>query len=90
MAKVQCIYFKKELEGLERAPWPGDLGQKVLKNVSKEAWGLWIKHQTMLINENRLNALEPKDRNFLAEELEKFFFGDGCELPQGYTPKAID
>jgi Fe-S cluster biosynthesis and repair protein YggX len=84
--QVQCVLLKRELPGLERVPYPGDLGRRIYENVSKEAWGSWLKHQTMLINEYRLTPIEPKARKFLETEMEKFFFGAGSQAPQGYQP----
>jgi Fe-S cluster biosynthesis and repair protein YggX len=84
--QVQCVLLKREAPGLERVPYPGDLGRRIYENVSKEAWGSWLKHQTMLINEYRLTPIEPKARKFLETEMEKFFFGAGSEAPQGYQP----
>jgi len=82
---VQCIKLDKEAEGLERAPYPGDLGQRILANVSRQAWQMWLQHQTMLINEYRLTPIEPKARKFLEEEMEKFFFGTGSEKPKEFV-----
>lgn len=84
---VNCIILKKEAEGLDRAPYPGELGQRILENVSKEAWKMWMKQQTMLMNENRLSPMDPKHRKFLEEEMEKFFFGGGSVKVEGYTPE---
>jgi Fe-S cluster biosynthesis and repair protein YggX len=83
---VQCILLKRELAGLERPPYPGELGRRIYENVSKEAWAQWLKHQTMLINEYRLTPIEPKARKFLETEMEKFFFGSGSQAPAGYQP----
>ena len=82
---VNCIKLGKEAEGLERMPYPGDLGQRIFEQVSKEAWQMWVQHQTMLINEYRLTPIEPKARKFLEEEMEKFFFGGGSEKPKEYV-----
>jgi Fe-S cluster biosynthesis and repair protein YggX len=79
------VLLGREAEGLERAPYPGALGQRILENVSKEAWQKWLGHQTMLINEYRLVAFEPKARKFLEGEMEKFFFGAGSQRPEGYV-----
>ena len=69
-------------------PYPGELGKRIFDNVSQEAWQMWLKHQTMLINEYRLSPLDPKSRSFLESEMEKFFFGEGSARPEGYvTPK---
>ena len=83
---VQCIKLGKEAEGLDFPPYPGDLGQRVFEQVSKEAWQQWMQHQTMLINENRLNPMDPKARKFIETEMEKFFFGTGAEVPKGFVP----
>ncbi len=85
---VQCSRLKKEAEGLERAPYFGELGQRILDNVSKQAWQEWLKHQTMLINEYRLTPVDPKARKFLEQEMEKFFFGEGSTAPEGFVPPA--
>ena len=84
---VNCVMLKTEAEGLDYAPYPGELGQKIYDNVSREAWQRWLDHQTMLINENRLTPIEPEPRQFLATEMEKFFFGEGSEKPTGYVPE---
>ena len=84
---VNCIVLKAEAEGLDYAPYPGDLGQRIYDNVSKEAWQRWIAHQTMLINEYRLTPIEPEARKFLETEMEKYFFGEGSAVPQEYVPQ---
>jgi len=84
---VHCIRRHEELEGLDFAPFPGELGQRIFAQVSKPAWAEWLAHQTMLINENRLSPIEPKARAFLRAEMEKYFFGPGAERPAGYTPE---
>jgi len=83
---VQCALLKKEAEGLDYAPYPGDLGAKIYANVSKEAWQQWLAHQTILINEYRLTPIEPDARAFLEKEMEKFFFGEGSSAPKEYVP----
>lgn len=82
---VQCVRLGREAEGLTRQPWPGELGKRVYDSVSREAWQEWLGHQTMLINEYRLNALDPNARNFLSGEMEKFFFGEGVERPAEFV-----
>lgn len=83
---VYCVFLKREAEALDRVPYPGELGQRIYNNVSKEAWAQWLKHQTMLINEYRLSPIEPKARQFLVSEMEKFFFGGGSQAPAEYVP----
>ena len=87
MRMVTCSKLKKELEGLERPTYPGELGKKVFESVSKEACALWLNHMTLLINEYRLTPIEPKARTFLEEEMEKFFFGEGSEIPKDFKPE---
>lgn len=84
---VQCVKLGKEAEGLDLPPYPGELGKRIWEGVSKEAWQLWLRHQTMLINEYRLTPVDPKARKFLEEEMEKFFFsGEETQKPEGYVP----
>ena len=84
---IQCLKLNKEAEGFEKPPMPGDMGQKIYEHISKEAWQAWVEHQTMLINENRLSMVDPKSRQFLMQEMDKFLFGDGSEKPAGFIPK---
>jgi Fe-S cluster biosynthesis and repair protein YggX len=83
---VHCIVLKSEAPGLDRVPYPGPLGQRIFEQVSREGWSRWVKHQVMLINENRLSPVEPKARKFLEAEMEKFFFGPGSERPPDFKP----
>lgn len=83
---VQCVKLGRELEGLDRPPYPGELGKRIYENVSKEAWQSWIRHQTMLVNENRLNLADPQARKYLATQMENYFFNEGSEMPPGYVP----
>jgi len=84
---VNCVVLKKEAEGLDKAPYPGEIGQRILENASKEAWQMWMKQQTMLMNENKLSPMDPKHRQFLVDEMEKFFFGEGSAKVEGYSPE---
>ena len=84
---VQCVLLKREAEGLDRPPYPGELGRRIYEQVSKEAWAQWLRHQTLLINEYRLTPIEPKARKFLENEMQKFFFGEGSEAPPDFKPK---
>ncbi|HMI38125.1 MAG TPA: oxidative damage protection protein [Steroidobacteraceae bacterium] len=83
---VHCVVLKSEAPGLDRVPYPGPLGQRIFEQVSREGWSRWVKHQVMLINENRLSPVEPKARRFLEGEMEKFFFGAGSERPPDFKP----
>ena len=86
--KVQCVKLQREAEGLDFPPYPGELGKRIFEKVSREAWADWIKHQTMLVNENRLNLSDIKARKYLAEQMEEHFFGAGAEEPIGYVPPS--
>jgi len=83
---VQCVKLGKEAEGLDRPTYPGELGKRIFENVSKQAWQQWMQQQTMLINEYRLSPIEPKAREFLEQQMEKFFFGEGAETPPDFVP----
>ena len=85
---VKCVKLGKEAEGLDRPTYPGELGKRIYENVSKEAWQLWLRQQTMLINEYRLSPIEPKARKFLEEQMEKFFFGEGADTPPDFVPPS--
>jgi Fe-S cluster biosynthesis and repair protein YggX len=85
---VNCVLLKKEAEGLDYLPYPGDLGRRIYDTVSKEAWQQWLAHQTMLINEYRLTPMEPEARKFLETEMEKFFFGEDSSAPKEYVPPS--
>ncbi len=81
---IHCIKFDTDKPGLESLPYPGDKGQWIYENVSAEAWGAWLGHQTMLINEYRLNTLDASSKTFLAKEMDKFF-ANASEKPAGYV-----
>lgn len=83
---MYCQKLKREADALEKAPIPGEAGQRIMDNISKEAWGQWLKQQTMLINENRLTPFEPEARALLKAEMEKFLFTDDAAAPEGYVP----
>ena len=82
---IFCSFLQREAEGLDRVPYPGELGKRIFANISKEAWQQWLRHQTMLMNEYRLSPIEPKARQFLVEEMEKFLFSGGSEKPEGFV-----
>ena len=83
--KVMCIKLKREGDRLDKVTYPGELGARIFEAVCKEAWSQWLQHQTMLINEYRLTPIEKKDRKFLEDEMEKFFFVEGSEKPDAYS-----
>jgi len=82
---VNCTKLGKNAEGFDRPPFANSLGQRIYDSISKEAWQQWLGHQTMLMNEYRLSSIDPKARQFLLEEMEKFFFGEGSAKPEGFT-----
>jgi Fe-S cluster biosynthesis and repair protein YggX len=84
---VNCIKLGREAEGLDFPPVPGELGRRLYENVSKEAWQQWVKLQTMLINENRLSLADAKARAYLAEQMQKHFFGEGADNVSGFVPQ---
>ncbi|MBM3117670.1 oxidative damage protection protein [Jeongeupia naejangsanensis] len=85
---VHCVKLGREAEGLDFPPLPGEMGKKLYDSVSKEAWAAWVKHQTMLINENRLNLADPKARQYLQQQLQNYFFGAGADQVAGFVPPS--
>ena len=83
---VNCVKLGRAAEALDFPPYPGELGKRIFENVSKEAWQQWVRMQTMIINENRLNLADARARQYLARQMERFFFGDGAEAVPGYVP----
>ena len=84
MRTVLCAKHGKELPALSSAPFPGEAGEKILENISEQAWYEWLEMQTMFINENQLNMMDPQAREFLAERRDEFLFegGDIIEPPE--------
>lgn len=82
---VHCVKLGQDAEGLKAPPYPGELGKRIYLHISNEAWQLWLRHQTMLINEYRLSPIDPNARKMLEGEMEKFLFGEGAMQPTGYV-----
>ena len=85
---INCVKLQREAEGLDFPPYPGELGKRIWESVSKEAWQGWLKHQTMLVNENRLNLADARARKYLAQQMESYFFGGPVDQAAGYVPPA--
>ena len=85
---VHCVKLGQEAEGLDFPPYPGALGQRIFEQVSREAWQAWLEHQKRLVNENRLNLADVRARRYLAEQMERHFFGGGADEAQGYVPPS--
>ena len=85
--KVFCQKFQKEMPGLDAAPWPGELGQRIYENISVDAWKLWEERMKMILNEYRLMPWQKEAQELVAKHMEDFFFGEGAALPPGYVPQ---
>lgn len=85
---VQCVKLKREAEGLDFPPYPGELGVRIWNTISKEAWEQWVQTQTRLVNENRLNLADARARKYLTQQMERFLFDDVDVEAQGYVPPA--
>jgi Fe-S cluster biosynthesis and repair protein YggX len=84
---VFCVKFQREMEGMDEVPFEGHpLGQKIYENVSKEAWKMWVEHMKMIMNEYRLNLGTKEAQEFLIEQMDKYFFGEGSALPPDFVP----
>ena len=84
---VSCVKLKKEAPGLEKPPFPGELGKRLFGDVSEEAWGLWLEHQKMLMNEYRIDLSDRSARQLLKQQCEQFFYGDGSQAPPDFVPE---
>jgi Fe-S cluster biosynthesis and repair protein YggX len=80
---VNCVKLGRLAEGLDFPPYPGELGKRIFAGVSREAWQQWVRLQTMIINENRLNLADAEHRKYLAEQVENYFFGGGADRVPG-------
>ncbi len=85
---IFCVKLQQDAEGLSAPPYPGPLGQRIYENVSAEAWRAWLEHQKMLVNEYRLNLADKRARQYITEQTERHFFGDGAETASGYVPPS--
>ncbi len=85
---VHCRKYNEQLPGLDRPPYPGAKGLDIYDNVSKKAWDEWQAHQTMLINERRLNMMNAEDRKFLQAEMDKLLSGEDYAKADGYVPPS--
>ena len=85
--KVFCMKFQREMEGLDEVPFEGHpLGQKIYENISKEAWKMWLERMKMIMNEYRLNLGTREAQEFLIQQMDAYFFGEGAALPPDYVP----
>ncbi len=85
---VFCKKYQKDMEGMQRPPFPGPRGQELFDTVSQRAWQEWLEHQTRLINEKHLNMVDASARTYLAEQLEKFMSGADIDQVEGYVPPS--
>jgi Fe-S cluster biosynthesis and repair protein YggX len=85
--QVFCVKLGREAEGLDEAPFDSELGQKIYKNISKEAWDQWQEHMKMLLNEYRLQPWKKDHQDFIVQQMEQYFFGGGGEKPKDYVPE---
>jgi Fe-S cluster biosynthesis and repair protein YggX len=85
---VNCVKLGRELPGLDRQPFPGELGKRIFENVSKEGWALWQEQSVLIINHYGLNLADPNAQKLLMEQMEQFFFGEGAQMPEGWTPEG--
>jgi Fe-S cluster biosynthesis and repair protein YggX len=84
--RIYCVKFQREMYGLDEVPFDNPVGQKVFESVSKEAWKLWLEQMKMIMNEYRLNLGTREAQEFLMEQMDKYFFGEGAAFPPGYVP----
>ena len=85
---VMCVKLGRELPGLEKPPFPGELGQRIYEHVSQQAWDMWPAQSTLIINHYGLNMADPEARKLLREQMEEFFFGQEAKMPEGWVPET--
>ncbi|HEY3993317.1 MAG TPA: oxidative damage protection protein [Ktedonobacteraceae bacterium] len=86
---VQCVKLGRELPGLEKPPFPGELGKRIYEHISQEAYNMWPAQSTLIINHYGLNMADPEARKILREQMEEFFFGADAQMPEGWTPEEV-
>ena len=84
---VHCVKLGCELPGLDKPPFPGELGQRIYEHISKQAYDLWPAQSTLIINHYGLNMADPEARKILREQMEEFFFGSEAKMPEGWVPE---
>ncbi len=84
---VHCVKLGRDLPGLEKPPFPGQLGQRIYEHVSQQAWDMWPEHSTLIINHYGLNLADPEARKILREQMEEFFFASESQMPEGWEPE---
>jgi Fe-S cluster biosynthesis and repair protein YggX len=84
---VYCVKLKRELPGLEKPPFPGELGKRIYEHISQQAYNMWPAQQVLIINHYGLNMADPESRKILREQMEDFFFGE-AQMPAGWEPEA--
>ena len=85
---VHCVKLDKDLDGMEKPPFRGELGQRLFDSVSAQAWKGWLEHSKMLINEYRLDLTSESGQRLWMTECEKYFFGEGSAAPAEF--KAVE
>ena len=84
---IDCVVLKKKAEALPSPPYPGELGQRILENVSQEGWNTWLERLVTIINENQLTTGDPATQELIEQHMLGFIFGEGelGQLPPGFT-----
>lgn len=85
---VQCVKLGRELPGLEKPPFPGELGQRIYEHVSQQAWNMWPAQATIIINHYGLSLADPSAQQILLQQMEEFFFGENAQMPEGWSPQG--
>lgn len=85
---VRCVKLGQTLPGLDRPPFPGELGKRIYENVSKQAWAMWLPEATLIMNHYGLVMADPAAQDIMLREMEKFFFGEGTHKPEDWTPEG--
>jgi Fe-S cluster biosynthesis and repair protein YggX len=74
MAPVTCVRCRQTREAQAFAPFPNELGSRLVREICAVCWGEWLKFQQQLINHYALNLREPKSRQYLLDQMDQFLF----------------
>lgn len=69
---VFCKKYGREMEGLDKAPLQGNIGQYILRHISAQAWQDWVEAQIKIINEERLDLSEEKAQKRLYQQMVEY------------------
>lgn len=83
MATIVCTRCRREVEPMAAPPMPGKVGREVQERVCADCWGEWQAMEVMVINELRLNFMDPAAQATLDQHMRQFLALEGGEGDAG-------